>query len=99
MILEINYKGNSKSEQIDLILVGKGITFDSGGISIKPGAGMKDMKGDMGGAAATMAALYGIAQLNLPINVTAISFLCENMPSGRAVKPVCFYYQKFINCI
>ncbi|KAL0484206.1 cytosol aminopeptidase [Acrasis kona] len=86
-VLEVNYKGNPNSDQIDLILVGKGITFDSGGISIKPSSGMKDMKGDMGGAACTVSALHGIARLNLPINVISIAFLCENMPSGGAVKP------------
>jgi aminopeptidase len=86
-VLEVTYTGNPDSSDIDLVLVGKGITFDSGGISLKPGAGMKDMKGDMGGAAATMSALHGIVQLGLPINVKGLAFLCENMPSSRAVKP------------
>jgi aminopeptidase len=87
-VLEVTYRGNPNDhETVELVLVGKGITFDSGGISLKPGAGMKDMKGDMGGAAATMAALHAIAQLGLPINVKGLAFLCENMPSGRAVKP------------
>jgi aminopeptidase len=86
-IIEVTYKGKSNSDNIDLILVGKGITFDSGGISIKPGAGMKDMKGDMGGAAATMSALHAIVQLGIPLNIVGLAFMCENMPSGRAVKP------------
>lgn len=88
-ILQVNYNGkpNPTGNEIDLVLIGKGITFDSGGISIKPSAGMKEMKGDMGGAAACMSALYGIAQLQLPLNVVGLAYLCENMPSGRAVKP------------
>jgi cytosol aminopeptidase len=85
-IIESRHMGRD-SKEIDLILVGKGITFDAGGISLKPAPGMKDMKGDMAGAAAVMSAFYGISKLNLPLNVVAISFLCENMPSSRAVKP------------
>ena len=59
----------------------------SGGISIKPAAGMGLMKGDMGGAAAVSAAFEAIARLKVPINVTALVPLCENMPSGSANKP------------
>ena len=80
------YRG-SNSTEIDVALVGKGITFDSGGISIKPSAGMGDMKGDMAGGAAVMAALCAIAQLKSKINVTAIIPATENMPSGSALKP------------
>jgi aminopeptidase len=86
-ILEVKYSGNSSTSDIDLILIGKGITFDSGGISLKDAPGMKAMKGDMGGAAAIMSALLGISQLGLPLNVVGLAFLCENMPSGKAVKP------------
>eukprot|EP01080_Neovahlkampfia_damariscottae_P012285 gene12285-5868_t len=86
-ILESTYFGRTSSNEIDLVLVGKGVTFDSGGISLKPGAGMKEMKGDMGGSAAVMSAMYGISNLKLPLNVVAISFLCENMPAGNALKP------------
>lgn len=64
----------------DLIV---GVTFDSGGISIKPSAGMEDMRADMGGAACTLSALWAAARLNLPINVKAYIPLCENMPSGK----------------
>ena len=82
----LNYKGNN-SEEIDLALVGKGITFDAGGISIKPSEGMSDMKGDMAGGAAVMAAMKAIAQLKPRINVTAIIPATENLPSGSALKP------------
>lgn len=67
--------------------VGKGITFDSGGISIKPAEGMEAMKGDMAGGAAAIAAVKAIAQLQLPIDVTAIVPATENLPSGTAQRP------------
>lgn len=70
-----------------LALVGKGITFDSGGLSIKPAAAMETMKLDMGGAAAVLQAVAAIAQLSLPIKVTAYLALAENMPSGTAQRP------------
>ncbi|RIB09118.1 cytosol aminopeptidase [Gigaspora rosea] len=84
--LEIRYNGGEKGQK-PLAFVGKGITFDSGGISIKPSAKMAEMKGDMGGAAAVSSAIYGIAKLGLPINVVVSVPLCENMPSGHATKP------------
>ena len=64
-----------------------GVTFDTGGISIKPAAKMGLMKGDMGGAAVVCATMFAIASLKLPINVVALTPLCENMPSGCAYKP------------
>jgi len=70
-----------------LALVGKGITFDSGGLSIKPGASMQTMKCDMAGAAAIVAATIAIARLGLPVAVTAFACLAENMPSGTATRP------------
>jgi len=70
-----------------LALVGKGITFDSGGLSIKPGASMQTMKCDMAGAAAIAAATVAIARLGLPIAVTGFACLAENMPSGSAARP------------
>ncbi|MFJ4253820.1 leucyl aminopeptidase [Microbacterium sp. NPDC090003] len=70
-----------------LALVGKGITFDSGGISIKPAANMEKMKSDMAGAAAAAQALFAIAELALPVRVTAWLALAENMPSGSALRP------------
>jgi len=82
----LHYKG-SDSTEIDVALVGKGITFDSGGISIKPSDGMEEQKGDMAGGAAVMAALSALAQLKPRINVTGIIPATENLPSGSALKP------------
>jgi leucyl aminopeptidase len=70
-----------------LVLVGKGLTFDSGGISLKPGAGMDEMKYDMGGAAGVLGAMHALAELNLPIKVIGILAGCENMPSSNAYRP------------
>jgi leucyl aminopeptidase len=67
--------------------VGKGVTFDTGGISLKPGAGMQEMKFDMSGAAAVIEATAAIAELGLPIDLIAVVPATENMPSGTAVKP------------
>lgn len=82
----LHYKG-SDSNEIDVALIGKGITFDSGGISIKPSEGMGEMKGDMAGGAAVMAAMSAIAQLKPKINITAIIPAAENLPSDNALKP------------
>ena len=82
----LSYKG-SDSDDIDIALVGKGITFDSGGIDIKPSDSMEDMKGDMAGGASVMATLMALAQLKPKINVTALVPATENMPSGTAMKP------------
>lgn len=68
-------------------LVGKGITFDSGGISIKPGEGMHEMKYDMSGAAAVLASIQAIAKMGLKANVVAVCAVTENLPSGKALKP------------
>lgn len=68
-------------------LVGKGITFDSGGISLKPGEGMGRMKGDMGGAAAVIGALRTVAEIRWPVNVLAVTPLAENLPGGGAYRP------------
>ncbi|MGW0431435.1 leucyl aminopeptidase [Micromonospora sp. NPDC003197] len=73
--------------QTHVVLVGKGITFDTGGISIKPRDAMKLMRKDMGGAAAVIAATIGAAALRLPVRVTALAPLAENMPSGSAFRP------------
>ena len=70
-----------------LVLVGKGITFDSGGISLKPGSEMDEMKFDMGGAASVIGTMCAIGELKPAVNVVALIPSCENMPSGRAVKP------------
>jgi len=84
--LEIHYKGAAGDAQ-PLAFVGKGITFDSGGISLKPGAGMKLMRGDMGGAATVVASALAIAQLQLPINLIVATPLTENLPGPSATKP------------
>lgn len=84
--LEIHYNGAAKDAQ-PLAFVGKGITFDSGGISLKPGAGMKLMRGDMGGAATVVASALAIAQLQLPINLIVATPLTENLPGPSATKP------------
>ena len=68
-------------------LVGKGVTFDTGGISIKPSAGMQEMKMDMSGAAAVLEAVAAIAELGLAVNLIAVVPATENMPSGTAIKP------------
>ena len=70
-----------------VVLVGKGITFDTGGISLKPGAKMDEMKYDMGGAASVLGTLHAVASLKAKVNLVGIIPACENMPSGRAVKP------------
>lgn len=67
--------------------IGKGITFDSGGISLKPGEGMGEMKGDMSGAAAVIASLGAIARLGLKVNITALAPVTENLPGGQAYRP------------
>jgi len=85
-LIILSYKGDKHSEKA-LGFLGKGITFDSGGISIKASEGMDEMKGDMAGAAAVMMALAAIAQLKPKINVTAIIPATENLPSGSALKP------------
>ncbi len=85
-LIALEYRGGRRGGP-HLGLVGKGITFDSGGISIKPAENMEAMKGDMAGAAATVAAISAIAELKLPIHVTTIVPATENLPSGAALKP------------
>lgn len=82
----IKYRGRPDSERA-VGLIGKGITFDSGGISIKPSAGMEAMKGDMSGGAAIISAMWALGKLRPPINVTALVPAAENMPSGSATRP------------
>jgi leucyl aminopeptidase len=85
-LLVLRYRAG-EGEGYDLGLVGKGITFDSGGISIKPAEDMHVMKYDMTGAASVIAAIGAIARLKLPLNVIAIAPCTENLPGGRATKP------------
>ncbi len=85
MMAIIEYKGHPDAKPI--VLVGKGLTFDSGGISIKPAEGMDEMKYDMGGAASVLGTMHALAQLQLPINVIGVLAGCENMPGGNAYRP------------
>jgi len=85
-LIVCEYRGGKK-DAAPICLIGKGITFDSGGISLKDPLAMDEMKFDMSGAAAVLGALRAIAELELPINVVVIVPTCENLPSGKAVKP------------
>ncbi len=82
----INYRGGAASHD-PIVLVGKGLTFDSGGISLKPGEAMDEMKYDMGGAAGVLGTMHAIVDMQLPINVIGILAGCENMPDANAYRP------------
>ncbi|GAB2886487.1 leucyl aminopeptidase [Uliginosibacterium flavum] len=82
----LEYKGG-KPKAAPIVLVGKGVTFDSGGISLKPGEGMDEMKFDMCGAASVLGTFRAVAKMGLPINLVGLIPATENMPSGLAVKP------------
>jgi leucyl aminopeptidase len=84
-LIVLRYSGGGSGPALGLI--GKGVTFDTGGISLKPGAGMQEMKMDMSGAAAVLEAMAAIAELKLPVELIAVIPATENMPSGTAVKP------------
>ena len=85
-LITLEYYGADKKQK-PIVLVGKGITFDSGGISLKPGAEMDEMKYDMCGAASVLGTMQAIAKMGLKINVVGVIPTCENMPSGTATKP------------
>lgn len=85
-LIVLEYHGSGKKEH-PIVLVGKGVTFDTGGISLKPGADMDEMKFDMSGAGSVLGTLHAIAEMKLPINVVGIIPTTENMPSGKAAKP------------
>ncbi|KAI8925908.1 hypothetical protein BC831DRAFT_459186 [Entophlyctis helioformis] len=86
VLVEVHYTAGAADAK-PLAFVGKGVTFDTGGISIKPAADMAMMKGDMGGAATALSSTWGIAKLGVPINLRTVIPLTENMPNGRATKP------------
>jgi leucyl aminopeptidase len=86
-LLVVRYRGAGAPAGGPLVLAGKGITFDSGGLSIKPGAGMGEMKMDMSGAASVTGAVLSLAKSGAPVNVVAVSALAENMPDGAAIRP------------
>jgi leucyl aminopeptidase len=85
--IQMEYMNAKKKNAQPIVLVGKGITFDTGGISLKPGAGMADMKSDMSGAAAVIATMRAVAELGLKVNVVGLVSSAENMPSGTATRP------------
>ncbi|MEO8410376.1 MAG: leucyl aminopeptidase [Propionivibrio sp.] len=85
-LIVMHYRGGGADDQPQ-VLIGKGITFDSGGISLKPGAEMDEMKFDMCGAASVLGTLKAVAQMKLPLNLTVIVPASENMPGGAASKP------------
>ena len=85
-LIVLHYKGG-KAKDKPVVLVGKGVTFDSGGISLKPGAEMDEMKYDMCGAASALGTIKAVARMALPINLTVVVPAVENMPDGKASKP------------
>ncbi len=85
-LIVIQYKG-ARANQKPVALVGKGVTFDSGGISLKPGAAMDEMKFDMCGAAAVLGTMAAVAEMELPLNLVALIPATENLPDGNASKP------------
>lgn len=85
-LITLEYIGGSKKQK-PVVLVGKGITFDTGGISLKPGADMDEMKYDMCGAASVLGTIKAIAEMKLKLNVVGVIPSCENMPDGAATKP------------
>ncbi|XP_049276314.1 cytosol aminopeptidase isoform X3 [Rhipicephalus sanguineus] len=87
VFLEMHYEGPGHVAGGPLVFVGKGVTFDSGGISLKPSANMDRMKADMTGAACVVATFAAVAALKLPVKMVGLAPLCENLPSGRATKP------------
>jgi leucyl aminopeptidase len=85
-LITLEYHGSDKKQK-PIVLVGKGITFDSGGISLKPGAEMDEMKYDMCGAASVLGTMQAVAEMGLKLNLTIVIPTCENMPDGAASKP------------
>jgi len=85
-LITLDYKGGKKGAK-PIVLVGKGVTFDSGGISLKPGGKMDEMKYDMCGAASVLGVMEALATADLPINVIGVVPAVENMPSGKATRP------------
>ena len=84
-VITLEYKANT--DQAPIVLVGTGVTFDTGGISLKPGAGMDEMKFDMCGAASVLGIMQALCEAQLPIHVVGAIAAAENMPSGRATRP------------
>lgn len=87
LMVIMKWNGSKNKDEAPVALVGKGVTFDTGGISLKPGAGMEDMKFDMGGSAAVVGAMKALAGRKAKVNVVGVVGLVENMPSGTAQRP------------
>jgi leucyl aminopeptidase len=85
-LIVLEYRAGERGDA-PVVLVGKGVTFDTGGISLKPPPGMDEMKFDMSGAASVLGTFKAVAELGLPINLVGVIPACENMPNGRATKP------------
>jgi len=85
-LIILEYNGGRKNDK-PIVLVGKGVTFDSGGISIKPSEKMDEMKSDMSGGAAVIGTIKAVAELKIPLNVVGIIPATENLPGGKAYKP------------
>jgi leucyl aminopeptidase len=85
-LIVMEYNGGKKGDK-PVVLVGKGVTFDTGGISIKPAAAMDEMKYDMCGAASVFGVIKALLAAKLPINVVGVMAAAENMPSGKATRP------------
>lgn len=86
-LIELRYEPDGARDDFVLGLVGKAITFDAGGLSLKPADGLEEMKSDMGGGAAVLAGLGAVAELGLPLRILAVVPTCENMPSDNAYRP------------
>ena len=86
-LVVLEWKGSRKKTAAPIAFVGKGVCFDSGGLSLKPGASMMGMKGDMGGAAAVIGTMRALAQRKAKVNAVAVLALVENMPDGKAQRP------------
>ena len=86
-LIALQYKGARSKQSKPVVLVGKGITFDTGGISLKPGAAMDEMKFDMCGAATVLGIMKAVCAMKLPLNVVGLVAAAENMPGGKATKP------------
>ncbi|WP_299322614.1 leucyl aminopeptidase [Parasphingopyxis sp.] len=86
-MMVVRYRGSGAPAGGPIVLVGKGVTFDTGGISIKPSTNMENMRMDMSGAASVTGAVLALARSQAPVNVVAVAPLAENMPDGRAIRP------------
>lgn len=87
MMSIMHFNNHPNKDAKPIVLVGKGLTFDAGGISLKPAANMDEMKYDMGGAATVLGVMHAVAKLQLPLNIIGVMAGCENLPDGKAYRP------------